>query len=113
MYHRLAFRAGIKIPPNTCGKGLRIMHIGDVLVHEKTRIGENAVFHVNTAVVAGRNERHAVVGDGVYFFAGATVLKGVTVNDRDMIGAGSVVTKDITEADVCVAGVPAKMVSVK
>lgn len=112
MYHRLALKAGIKIPPNTCGKGLKIVHLGDVLIHEKARIGEDAVFHVNTAIVAGR-EQHAVLGNGVYLFVGATVINGAIVNDHVMIGAGAVVTKDIVESNVCVAGVPAKKVSVR
>lgn len=47
--------------------------------------------------------RHAWVG------AGATILPGVTVGDNAVVGAGSVVTKDV-EADTIVAGNPARFI---
>ena len=111
LYHRIAFKAGIKIPPNTCGKGLHIVHLGDIMINEDARIGEDAVLHINCVVSAGSAGKKAVLGDGVYLFIGAKVLKGVAVNDRVMIGAGAVVTKDIQESNICVAGIPAHKVS--
>ena len=41
--------------------------------------------------------------------AGATILPGVTVGENAVVGAGSVVTKDV-EADTIVAGNPAKVI---
>lgn len=111
MYHRLSFKIGIKIPPNTCGKGLHIVHLGSVLVNSGARIGENVSFHINTSVVDGQNGKNAVIGRGTILFVGATVLKGATVAENVMIGAGAVVTHDITEDGACVAGVPAKIIS--
>ena len=111
LYHRLSFKVGIKIPPNTCGKGLFIVHLGSVLVNSGAKIGEDVSFHINTSVVAGPNNKNAVIGDGTILFVGSTVLKGVTVAENVMIGAGAVVTKDILEDSVCVAGAPAKTVS--
>jgi acetyltransferase-like isoleucine patch superfamily enzyme len=50
------------------------------------------------------------VGRGVFIGARAIVLKGVTIGDRAVIGAGAVVTKDVP--DHCVAaGNPAKILS--
>ena len=48
-----------------------------------------------------------MIGKNVWIGAGATVLPGVTVGDNAVIGAGSVVTKNV-EADTVVAGNPAK-----
>ena len=48
-------------------------------------------------------ERNAWIG------AGATILPGVTVGENAVVGAGSVVTKDVP-ANVVVAGVPAKFI---
>ena len=107
-YHSRAFRVGVNIPPNTCGKGLRIVHVGSVLVNQNARIGEDAVFHINTAIVAGREGKNAVIGDRLMMFVGSTIVKGVTVADGVTVGAGAVVTKDIEESNVVVAGVPAK-----
>lgn len=49
------------------------------------------------------------LGRDVYFGAGVKVLKGVTIGDSCVIGAGAVVTKDIPPYSVAV-GVPAKVI---
>lgn len=49
------------------------------------------------------------VGSGVWFGAGCTVLAGVTIGDHAVIGAGSVVTRDIP-ANVIAAGVPCRVI---
>ncbi len=49
------------------------------------------------------------IGDDVWMGANVTVLKGVKIGDRAIIGAMSLVNKDV-EADVIVAGVPARMI---
>jgi maltose O-acetyltransferase len=49
------------------------------------------------------------VGDDVWIGGGAIVLPGVTIGDRAVVGAGSVVTRDIA-ADAIVAGNPARTV---
>ena len=62
--------------------------------------------------VARRGEETArpiVIGDDVWIGGGAIILAGVTVGDRSVIGAGSVVTRDVP-SDVVVVGNPAKIV---
>jgi acetyltransferase-like isoleucine patch superfamily enzyme len=49
------------------------------------------------------------IGDRVWLGANVTVLKGVTIGNDAVIGAGSVVTKDIPEGAIAV-GVPAKVI---
>lgn len=53
--------------------------------------------------------RPIVIGDDVWIGGGAIVLAGVTVGDRSVIGAGSVVTRDVP-SDVVVVGNPARVV---
>ena len=53
--------------------------------------------------------RPIVIGDDVWIGGGAIILAGVTVGDRSVIGAGSVVTRDVP-SDVVVVGNPAKIV---
>jgi len=52
------------------------------------------------------------IGDRVWIGANATVLKGVTVGNEAIIGAGSVVTKNIPAAGIA-TGVPAKVKTFK
>jgi len=47
------------------------------------------------------------IGDDVWIGGGAIVLGGVTIGDRAIVGAGSVVTRDVP-ADAVVAGNPAR-----
>jgi len=50
-----------------------------------------------------------VIGNDVWIGGGAIVMPGVTIGDRAVIGAGSVVTKDVP-ADTIVAGNPARVI---
>lgn len=50
-----------------------------------------------------------VIGDNVYVGTNAIILPNVHITDHVIIGAGAVVTKDITESGVYV-GVPAKQI---
>ena len=50
-----------------------------------------------------------VIGDDVWIGTGAVILKGVTIGDRAVIAARSVVTADVP-CDVIVAGNPAKLI---
>jgi len=50
-----------------------------------------------------------VIGEDVWIGGSAVICPGVTIGDRSVIGAGSVVTKDIP-ADVFAAGNPCKVI---
>lgn len=50
------------------------------------------------------------VGDNVWFGGGVTVLPGINIGSNVVIGAGSVVTKDIP-ANVIAAGNPCKIIN--
>ena len=53
--------------------------------------------------------RPITVGDDVWFGGHVTVLPGVTIGDRSVIGAGSVVTHDIPSG-VVAAGIPCRVI---
>lgn len=55
------------------------------------------------------DQRPIVIEDNVWLGAGSTVMKGVTIGRNSVIGAGSVVTKDIP-ADVIAAGNPCRII---
>lgn len=49
------------------------------------------------------------VGNDVYFGINSIVMPGVTIGNRCIIAAGSVVTKDVPDNSI-VAGIPAKVI---
>ncbi len=49
------------------------------------------------------------IGDDVWVGGGVIILPGITIGEHAVVGAGSVVTKDVAPYTV-VAGNPAKMV---
>ena len=109
---RFQAKYGLNVPLNCCGKGLRIMHLGPVLINSKATLGENVCIHINTAIVAGgTNDLVPTIGNGVVIGVGAVVLGGVTIADNIAIGANAVVNKDFLEENIAIAGVPAKKIS--
>jgi acetyltransferase-like isoleucine patch superfamily enzyme len=58
------------------------------------------------------NARPVNIGRGVFVGARAIILKGVTIGDRAVIGAGAVVTHDVPAAHLAV-GNPARVVPLK
>jgi acetyltransferase-like isoleucine patch superfamily enzyme len=63
--------------------------------------------------VTGRrvpNERRPVsIGDQTFIGANAVVLMGVTIGNHCIVGAGSVVTRDVPDR-TCVVGAPARAI---
>lgn len=103
---------GIHILLNCCEEGLKLMHVGAVLLNSHAQVGKCCTFHINTGLVAGGlNSDSPKLGDGVVVGIGAIVCGGVTIANHVAIGANSVVVKDVMEENVCVAGTPARIVS--
>jgi len=114
-YKHYGFITHITIFPNTCGKGLRIYHIGDMIwIKEKAHIGNNC--QLRPGVVLGNkgcnNDPEIIVGDNVDFGLGVKCFGPVKIGDNVTIGAMSVVTKDIPDNCV-IAGIPAKILKIK
>lgn len=93
-------------------------HIDD-LIPQAVTIGENFVSSLNSMIIAhdaslyNHIRKHRVeeiiIGDNVFLGAAAIILPGVNVGNGAIIGAGSIVTKDVKEYTV-VAGNPAKFI---
>jgi acetyltransferase-like isoleucine patch superfamily enzyme len=98
-----------------------IMHNSyvDDLIPQAVVIGDNFVSSANSMIIAhdaslyNHIRKHrvekVVIGNNVFLGAAAIILPGVNVGDGAIIGAGSIVTKDI-EAYTVVAGNPARFI---
>ncbi|MBD5487984.1 MAG: serine acetyltransferase [Lachnospiraceae bacterium] len=111
-FHRLSIRLGFVISPNVFEGGLSIPHYGTLVVHANAKVGKNCRLLQGTAIVAdGGSHDAALVGDNCFFGVGAKVVGAVRIADDVAVGAGAVVTKDITEAGTTWVGVPARKIS--
>lgn len=55
--------------------------------------------------------KHPVlIGDDVWIGANVTILAGVTIGPRSVVGAGAVVTQSFPDGHVVLAGVPARVI---
>lgn len=84
-------------------------------------VGDNVMFAPNVTITTGTHPIHPIlrskkaqynlpvhIGNNVWIGAGVTILPGVKIGDNTVIGAGSVVTKDIP-ANVVAIGSPCKV----
>lgn len=109
---RIQNRYCLHIARNCCGRGLRILHLGPILMNGHITVGENCSIHINTSIVAGgSNNGVPTVGDNVSIGVGAVILGDVYVADGIAIGANAVVNKSFTEPNIAIAGVPARKIS--
>ena len=105
-FYQLSVKTGFTIPPNTFGKGLFLPHLGTIVVNTTARLGDDCI------VQCGVNISEDVVGGNHLFLgAGCKLMIGVNIADDVIVGANAVVTKDVAEPNIVVAGVPAKKIS--
>ena len=101
------------------GRLAMISALGGVSIGRRCAIASGFTVYSNTNSVREMPEADVLdnpvemaavtIGDDVWAGANVTILPGVTVGDHAVLGAGSVVTKDVPEWSV-VAGVPARRV---
>jgi len=110
--NRLGSRLGFFIPAGCFDTGLKIEHYGSIIVNPKSRIGKNCTLHGNCCIGSKGcyPDDSPVIGDNVDIGQNAQVLGGIAIADGVKIGAGAVVTKSVTEENVTVVGVPAKVI---
>lgn len=106
-------RPGAKIAIGRhCGfSGCSIVANLDVTFGDYCTVGANAI-------IGDRDDHEDIyptapdavhIGSHVWVGMNATILKGVTIGDNAIIGAGAIVTKDVP-ANAIVAGIPARVI---
>lgn len=112
-FQKLQWRCGIELNQRTeIGYGLRLPHKGGIVIHPQAIIGNNC--EIMQGVTIGNNilkDRDAVakIGNCVLICAGAKIIGGVQIGNGVIVGANSVVNKDI-ENSMIVAGIPAQVI---
>ena len=117
-------------PPFYCDYGFHIevgenffANTGCVMLDVgKITIGENVLFGPNVSIYTAGHPIHpdsrnsgyeygipVSIGDNVWIGGSCVILPGVKIGNDVVIGAGSVVTKDIPD-NVCAAGNPCKVI---
>lgn len=93
-----------------------ILDVTEVKIGSRTLLGPNVQIYSATHPM-DHNQRSSglelvkpiVIGEDVWIGGSAVICPGVTIGDRSVIGAGSVVVKDIP-SDVFAAGNPCKII---
>ena len=96
---------------NSC---CRFQDNGGIEIGDKTMIGPNVTIvtvnhEINPETRINAIPKPVKIGKNVWIGADCTILPGVIIGENSIIGAGSVVTKDVP-ANIVVAGNPAKLI---
>ena len=92
-----------------------LMVMVDVFFPERIYVGQNSIIGYNTTILT---HEHLIkeyrlgdvhIGSNVMIGANSTILPGITIGDNAVVGAGSLVNKDV-EADTFVAGNPIQVI---
>lgn len=93
-----------------------VLDVTYVTIGSRTLFGPNVQVYTATHPMNYRDRaagleyaKPVTIGQDVWIGGGAIICPGVNIGDRSVIGAGSVVTKDIA-ADVFAAGNPCKVI---
>lgn len=94
------------------GDGFMIAHVGGLVIGGGTIIGNNCDVRQNVTFGGNFNRgdvrQKPIVGDNVSVGVGAVILGPVHVGSNSIIGANSVVTRDVPD-NVIVSGIPASV----
>lgn len=93
-----------------------VLDVMEVRIGSRTLFGPNVQIYTATHPVDFRERasglefaKPILIGEDVWVGGSAVICPGVSIGDRSIIGAGSVVTRDIP-ADVFAAGNPCKVI---
>ena len=105
-------KTDIKIPLGTkIGRGLFLPHFSGIVINGKSVIGKNCTIYQNITIGSkkGENGDAPMIGDNVVIATGAIIIGKIKLGINVMIGANSVILKDVGDNSV-VAGNTARVI---
>ena len=101
-YNRLCVRYGCDIPSHaSIGAGFKIDHPVGIIINSGSKIGENVT--VKSGAVIGKNDKGVpIVGNNVLIGVHALIIGNIKIGDGAQIGAGAIVTHDVSKNSVVV-----------
>lgn len=101
----------------TIGKNFKIWHRGHgSVIHPNSIIGDNVSIRHNTTIGSTQigttgTQKAPIIGDNVHIGANCCIIGEIKIGNNSIIGAGSVVTKDIP-ANCIAAGNPCRILKI-
>ena len=92
----------VEVKKGTLGPGSKASHltyIGDCEIGAEVNIGAGTI----TCNYDGKNKHKTVIGDGVFIGSNSALVAPVSIGQGALVGAGSVVTKNVPEKGLCIA----------
>ncbi|MGL6063725.1 MAG: bifunctional UDP-N-acetylglucosamine diphosphorylase/glucosamine-1-phosphate N-acetyltransferase GlmU [Fusobacteriaceae bacterium] len=92
----------VEIKKSTLEKGVKVGHLtylGDAIVGDNTNIGAGTI----TCNYDGKNKFKTTIGKETFIGSNTMLVAPVTIEDRGMTAAGSVITKDVPSKSLAVA----------
>lgn len=92
----------VEIKKSTIGKGSKVPHlsyIGDTTMGEGVNIGAGSI----TCNYDGKNKHKTVIGNDTFIGSDTMMVAPVNIGDNVVVGAGSVITKDVPDGALAVA----------
>jgi serine O-acetyltransferase len=114
--NKIAFKFGCYISPKALiSKDIKFPHPVGIIIGDGVEIGTGCTIYQGVTLGAGRKgegklNKYPTIGRNVIIYSGAVIIGDVKVGDNSVIGANSVVIKNVPENSVAV-GVPSRVIT--
>lgn len=89
------------------GDKFSMPHPSGVVIGDQVIIGDFCTIYQNSTI-GQKNGKYPIIGNNVTIYPSSIIIGGINIGDNSIIGAGSIVMKDVEQGTV-VAGNPARL----
>lgn len=95
-YSKYACKINVQIICNQIGSGFYFEH-GNIVLNSSCIIGDNVTI-IGNCCIGGKSDGAPVIGNNCYIGYGAIIIGNINICDNVIIGAGAIITKNITSS---------------